>query len=343
MKVDARRADAFVRAPDAAARAVLVYGPDIGLVRERARALVAGVAGDVSDPFRVAETNGAALSADPARLADEAQAISLTGGRRAVWVREATDALAALFESFLAEAPGDALVVVEAGDLGPRAKLRVLFERAPGAAALPCYVDEGQALTTVIADTLRSRGLAVAPDALAYLSTRLGGDRLAIRSEIEKLALYCLNESEVTLDDAEQCVGDSAEMTLEDLAYAAAGGEQRELGRVLARVAAEGTSPVTVLRAAARHCQRLHLAKAMMAGGMDAARAIGALRPKPFFKREAAFRSQLSRWSLPALADALDSLAAAEADCKTTGLPAEAICERALVALCARAARAGRR
>ncbi len=340
MKIEAKRADAFVRAPDGAARAVLVYGPDTGLVRERARALVAGAAGEVSDPFRVAELTGGALASDPARLADEAQAISLTGGRRAVWVREATDALAGLFESFLADAPGDALVVVEGGDLSPRAKLRALFERAANAAAVPCYVDEGQALSTVIATTLRERGLAVAPDALAYLSTRLGGDRMAIRSEIEKLALYCLNETEVALDDAELCVGDSAEMTLEDLAYAAAGGEQHALARALARVAAEGTSPVTVLRAAARHFQRLHFAKAMMAGGADMGRAIGALRPKPFFKREAPFRAQLGRWPLPALADALDSLAAAEADCKTTGLPAEAICERTLVALCARAARA---
>ncbi len=343
MKLDARRADAFVRAPDPAARAVLIYGPDSGLVRERALALVAGAAGDVSDPFRVAEMPASALAADPARLADEAQAIALTRGRRAVWVRDATDSLAPLMESFLAGSPGDALVVVEAGDLAARSKLRALFERAPNAAALPCYVDEGRALESVISDTLRGRGLSVAPDALAYLSTRLGGDRLAIRSEIEKLSLYCLGEREVTLEAASVCVGDSAEMTLEDLAFAAAGGHQPALARALARVAEDGTSPVSVLRAASRHFQRLHLAKAMTETGMDMGRAIKSLRPPPFFKREPAFRDQLGRWSLAALRDALDSLAQADVDCKTTGLPAGAICERALIALCARAARAGRR
>ena len=342
MKIDARRADAFVRSPDAAARAILIYGPDSGLVRERARALVVGAAGDAADPFRVAEMTGGALTSDPARLADEAQAISLIGGRRAVWVREATDGLASLFGSFLEEVPGDSLVVVEAGDLSPRAKLRSLFEGAANAAAIPCYVDEGRSLEGVITDTLRARSLSVAPDALAYLSTRLGGDRLAIRSEIEKLALYCLNELEVTLEAAEICVGDSAEMTLEDLAFAAAGGDQRELGRALARIAQESTSPVTVLRAAIRHFQRLHLARSVIDAGGDMGRALGALRPRLFFKREAPFRAQLSRWPLAALADALDSLTAAEVDCKTTGLPAEAITERTLVALCARAARAGR-
>ena len=55
MKVAAGRIDAFLRAPDNAARAILVYGPDTGLVRERADILAKTVVADISDPFLVAE------------------------------------------------------------------------------------------------------------------------------------------------------------------------------------------------------------------------------------------------------------------------------------------------
>ena len=72
MKISAARAERFVKRPDPKARAVLVYGPDRGLVRERAEALARGVVEDLADPFRVTEMTGAALAADPARLADEA-------------------------------------------------------------------------------------------------------------------------------------------------------------------------------------------------------------------------------------------------------------------------------
>ena len=51
--------------------------------------------------------------ADPARLADEAAAISMMGGRRVVRVRDAGNDLTELFEGFLKDPPGDALVVVE--------------------------------------------------------------------------------------------------------------------------------------------------------------------------------------------------------------------------------------
>src|ERR1700723_1219486 len=79
--------------------AALLFGPDLGLVRERAERLAKTVVPDLRDPFRTTEMEASALSEDPARLFDEAAALSMTGGRRVVRVRNAGNALAKLFES----------------------------------------------------------------------------------------------------------------------------------------------------------------------------------------------------------------------------------------------------
>src|SRR5579875_4145561 len=89
MRIAPARIADFLRRPDPQLRAVLLYGPDRGLVRERAELLAQRVCPDLADPFRIAAVDGAALVADPARLADEAVQLSLTGGRRVVRVREA--------------------------------------------------------------------------------------------------------------------------------------------------------------------------------------------------------------------------------------------------------------
>src|SRR5262249_8495560 len=115
MIVKSSEADRFIgRAPKDLA-AALFFGPDQGMVRERAEALARTIVPDLSDAFRVAELSEQALNADGARLADEAAAISMLGGRRVVRVRGAGNGLAKLFEEFLEEPKGDALVVVEAG------------------------------------------------------------------------------------------------------------------------------------------------------------------------------------------------------------------------------------
>src|SRR5215472_7514600 len=117
MKLPASRVAAYLQQPDPAIRAVLLYGPDTGLVHERADMLARGVCPDLRDPFQVADLNAAALAADPARLGDEAAQMSLIGGRRVIRVRDAADRLAGLFAGFLDTAPGDGFIVVEAGDL----------------------------------------------------------------------------------------------------------------------------------------------------------------------------------------------------------------------------------
>ena len=142
MKIETRASAKFLRAPDRGCRAILLFGPDGGLVRERGASLARLVADDLADPFRVSELTGEMIEGDPARLADEAAALSLSGGRRVVRVRPAGNEAAEAFAGFLKHPVGDALVVVEAGELDGRSALRKLFETATNAAAVACYRSE---------------------------------------------------------------------------------------------------------------------------------------------------------------------------------------------------------
>lgn len=339
MKLDARSIAGFLKRPDPGARAILLYGPDAGLIKERAEALARTVVEDLSDPFRVIDLSGDTIADDPARLADEAAAISMTGGRRVVRVRDAGNATAVAFEGFLDHPMGDALIVVEGGELDGRSALRKLFEKATNAAAIPCYRDEGRDLAAVVRETLQRAKVKAADEAIAWLVDRLGGDRLVTRGEIEKLALYVGEGNTATLDDARALVGDSAEIGFDDLANAAAGGDVAGLERARAKLDGEGIPAIAQLRAVQRHFTRLHLCAGMIAGGRDEKSAMMALRPPVFWKEEAAFRSQLKRWTAERLGRALGRLLDAEIQCKSPGAPSELVAARCLMALAVSAAR----
>jgi len=338
MKIQSGRADGFVAKPDKAVRAVLLYGPDAGLVRERMNALTKAVAGSADDPFRVAEFTADVLRDDPARLPDEAAAMSLTGGRRVVRIRDADSAprlettVADKFEAFFETNLGDTLVIVTAGDVGSKAKIVRVFEDADAGAAIACYADDSRALDTLVRGILKDAGLTASADAIDWLMDHLGGDRELTRRELEKLAMYMGGKGgKVEEADVIACLGDTAALSLDDLIFAVGDGDHATVQRVYGRLMAEGTSPISLINAVARHLLRLHETRGRMVDGKSAEAASMSLRPPPFYKYKAQFNAQATRWNEALLARGLELLNEAEMMAKSTDMPAEALTERALL------------
>ncbi|HVV27036.1 MAG TPA: DNA polymerase III subunit delta [Rhizomicrobium sp.] len=337
MIVKSHEADRYAASPPKGLMAALVYGPDAGLVQERAEKLLKSVVPDLTDPFNVADLSADTLLADPARLADEAAAISMMGGRRVVRVRGAGNDLAGLFESFLADPKGDALVVAEAGDLARTGALRKVFDDHKTAVSVQCYPDSARDLSDVVRDALRAEGLSIQPDALEDAVSRLGSDRGVTRRELEKLILYMHGHKQVTLEDVRAVMGDEAEARSESACDAAAAGDFARLDRELERLWAADAQPAQLLRAAMGHFQRLLQVRESAARGEDVESAIRRLRPPLHFSRAAGFKAQARHWTSDRLGEALDMLLEAEGLTRTTGVPAQAATGRALMNIAAMA------
>jgi DNA polymerase III subunit delta len=331
VKIEPRQVEAFLRKPDPKIRGVVVYGNDDGLIAERAVALAKTVCEDLKDPFRVVDISGDVLKGDPARLADEFGAMSMLGGRRVIRVRPAGEESATALENLAAASAGDALVVIEGGNLTPRSSLRTLAETEDCLAALPCYMDNEAALEGLVESAARAHGLGVDPDALDWIVERLGGDRGQSRSEVDKLLLYKEGDGSktVALGDALAVLGDTAAIGIDNVVAATFDGELVALDRALDRVFAEGGNPVQLVRALQRHVDQLHLVAGHAAkdGNLEGAmfKARGLPRGGPVRQR---FERHLRNWPLRRLGDALRVILDAEIECKSTGLPDEAIARR---------------
>ena len=314
-------------------RMALLYGDDVGQIRDRAARLTRSVAGSLDDPFRVVELDHDAAS----RLADEMASLPLNGGRRVVRVRDAGDSLAASVGRVLAGA-GPGFLILESPGLTARAKLRALVERAPDAAAIGCYPPDAAALAAEIRAVLQSADVTADAEALRWLQERLGGDLAVTRREIEKVALYAGAGGRVDLVAAQACVGDLAGLSIEDALFAATVGDVAATDRSLELALSEGAAPVAVVRTALAHIQRLHRARLVMAAGAGVVEAAKSARPPVFFRREPAFQKALGLWSAVALQAASARLWDADRSCKRTGAPAETIARSVILGLAQRAA-----
>ncbi|MBB5373587.1 DNA polymerase III subunit delta [Acidocella aromatica] len=336
MKLDAGRVDAFLKTP--AAPIVLLHGPDAGLVAERGLALARSVPGALNDPFRFAELNNPA----PDTLLAEASAASLTGGKRVVRVRDAHEPLVKALETLL-KTPPEALVILEAGELTPKSKLRALGEKSPDVAVIACYAIEPAKLPQIISARLRGMGVSIDQDAAAWCGQNLSGEEGPLSQALEVLFLYAGENKTLSLGDVSDALTDGGDTSMGEAIDAALTGDPAATDKALALAYEEGTAPVGLLRVLLGELLRLRVAAGAMAQGASAQEAMAGMRPPVFFKRQPAVQKMLRFWPLPALDQAIAAALAAEAACKTTHIPDQAYCRQTLLALATRARSAARR
>ncbi len=340
MKLTYKNTDSFLKKPDPKVKAVLVYGPDEGLARERLSMLGKTVVEDLNDPFNVIELNGDQINDTPAILSDEVFAISMMGGRRLIRIRDANDKNAKALESVLEDADKiDHLILIHGGDLSPKSALRKWAEKSKVAAALPCYVEDERGVSRFLSQFFTEHQLRIDSDALTLASSILSGDRAMIRQEAEKIVTYKgEDKSTITLGDINACLGATNAETLDVLVQHMASGRPKEMEETLHFLFSEGASAVMILRVVQNYYRRLYITHGRMRD-MGFEQAIAKLYPPVFFKHKPGFQQHLRTWPQPRIEGALHQLYEAEALLKSGTMDAELLCNRTLLSLCALASK----
>ena len=329
--VKPRDVDGFVARPDPARPVVLIFGPDAGLVSERAKAVLGKSVDDMNDPFALARLEGDDIAAEPSRLVEEALTMPLFGGRRAVWVKAGSRNIASAVEAVLAAPLGDCRVVIEAGDLRRSAPLRAVCERAKNAAALPCYADEEPARERLIDEEMRAAGLKLSPEARAVLLPLIGGDRAASRSELRKLALYARGSTEVGVDDVVAVVSDASALAIEDIVDSAFAGRPADVETQFAKARTAGIAAGSLLFSAQRHLAQLH--KWRLAIEEKSGFSLDAVQPPLHFRRKALVEAALRVWTAARLGALMAEVADAALQARKNSTLGDTIAERALLTI----------
>ncbi len=333
MKIPPRNIENFVRSPDAGVRAILIYGPDDGLMRMRAKTIGKTVVDDLNDPFNVSVLKSEEIEKDFERLSSEANTPSMMGGQRLIKIESAKDGLTPALKAYLDSPSDDALVVIEAGDMSPRSPLRSLCEKAKNAAALPCYVADARNLSSTIRNLLSDKHFTASHDAISWLSENLAGDHGRVLSEINKLMIYMGEGKHIELIHAQAACGAGGALAMDDFIFSLAGRDTKAMLKAFTQLSDEGVPLIALIRGLQNHFRRLHITKSRMENGETQDGAMNKLMPRIFFKYEQPFKSQLQHWQMSSLSTALQKLSDLEARAKQTGTPIETLSAQAFLSL----------
>ena len=334
--------DRFLKNPDRSKIVFLVYGPDRGLVSERAEALAKTSGVDLLDTFSTIKLDANELASDPVRLIDEAYTVAMFGGDRLIWIRSAGNQrdIAANIEKILKDPPQAVTLIVEAGDLKKGTGLRAIVEKAGNGVTLPCYADTGATLNALIDATFSESNQRLTLDARRYVQDHIGGDRRASRGELEKLALYAHGESEITLEMAKESIGDASSASFDDVVDAVITGDLPGFDAAMQTFITSGSNPQPLLAATIRQFQLLDLLRADMdRNNRPAAAVVASAKPPVFFARRRTVETALGRWTASGIRHALRRLQDCVLESRMNSALTVAVARTALLAITIQSAR----
>lgn len=346
VEIKSHEFERFVERGREAHRIFVIYGPDRGLVSERAEVLArkSGVAQD--DPFSMLKLDVSDLQNDPGRLLDEVNALGLFGGEKLVWLRGASNEKALLDAlGILSDGPPPAnMLLIEAGDLKKGSGLRKIAEPSKAIAVIPCYADDARALNALIDLELGQDGLSISPAARRYLIELLGGDRAASRSEIRKLALYCRGVGVIEEEDVAAVIGDASGVSTDEVVDAVLQGNLVALRHSLQKVATSKTPVFLVLQSCLKQFQMMDLMRAEMDDkNLQARQVMMTLGRHIHFKRKPLIENALRHWPAAALARETERLQSAVLQSRQKQSLEDSVAFQTLMAIALQSARSQRR
>ena len=323
-------------APTEDIRFYLLYGPD----RSGSEALAATLAkamGDDAERIDLAESD---LKSNPAKLADEAAAISLFGGSRFIRIDPAGDEIFAAVEALLQAVTAGNPVVAIAGALRATNKLVKLAFASDTAMACASYAPEGRDADQLVNEMAQDAGLQIAPDVARRLARGCHGDRAILASELTKLALYLDAAPDqphrVDHDSLNALAANADEGDLSRLANVVLSGDLVTLDRELTQLA-KGLAGIPLLRAVLQRLMLLARLRADVERGSSAQSVIAKAGRAIFWKDKAIITDQVERWHSDALVIAINRAGGAERALKSSGGPGSVAVDEELFAIARKA------
>ncbi|MBL4918101.1 DNA polymerase III subunit delta [Szabonella alba] len=332
MRLSGPSAAKYLAKPDATKAGLLIFGADpMRVAMKRQEAILALIGPEGEAEMRLARMTAADLRRDGAALSDALRAQSFFPGPRVAFVEDAGDGLAPLLATALSDwRPGDAVLVVTAGELKGKSALKKLFEDRGDTVSIGFY-DDPPTREEIEAELARAGLSAIAPAAMTDLTALSRAlDPGDFRQMLEKIALYKWGDATpLAPEEVAALAPGTIEAEVDEVIHAAAEKRRSAIGTLMRRLEGQGVAPVTLCIMALRHFRSLHLA-ASDPGGPEAG--LTRMRPPVFGPRRDAMVRQAQGLGRAQAERALQLLLETDLTLRSSSrAPGMALVERALL------------
>ena len=126
---------------------------------------------------------------------------SLFDDKKAIIISRVTDKINKIFENISERKIEDIIIVLNAGTLEKKSKLRNIFEKNKKLVCIPVYADNNLSLSKIAGTFFKKKQIPISQEMINLLVERCRGDRENLNNELDKIESFSKNKKKILIED----------------------------------------------------------------------------------------------------------------------------------------------
>ena len=218
--------------------------------------------------------------------------------KKIIVISRVTEKINKYFEDIINRNIDNTQIILNAGILDKKSKLRSSFEKNKNLICIPFYSDNSTTLIKLANNFFRSKKILISQETINLLIERCKGDRENLNNELLKIEIYSKNKKNISSQEINKLTNLAENYSHSELADCCLGKNLKKVIHILNENNYSPDDSVAIIRIMLAKTKRLLKLKEATKNQDDIDSAISNYRPPIFWKDKEIVKQQMKYWSL---------------------------------------------
>ena len=222
---------------------------------------------------------------------------SLFESEKFIIINRSTDKISGIIIDLIERNINGVVIVVDAGLLEKKSKLRKLFEKEKDLACIATYPDTNEILSNLALTFFKKINVSISRQNVNLIVDKCGGDRLNLENELEKIKFYLIEKKSISTEEILKLINLSENHTFYELIDHCLAKNKNKTINILNENSFSNEDCIIILRTFLFKAKKILGLSIEYEKNKDINKTINSAKPPIFWKEKDIIKSQLNKWN----------------------------------------------
>ncbi len=223
-------------------------------------------------------------------------------------INRASDKILNIIEEIIDKKPEELKIILKSENLEKKSKLRNFFEKKKNTIITPFYEDNYQTLISLAQNFIREKKIKISSQNINLIIERSKGNRINLKNELEKIAIYSLKKETINLDEILKLTNLAENYNISTLIDQCLAGNRKKTLQILNENNPSSEENILIVKNFLYKLKRLKKLKEILEINKNTESILSSYKPTIFWKDKEIIKQQLKIWTLKKLKDQIKEI-----------------------------------